>query len=101
MKKKSLYQKLLEAIDNQLNEITREKLRGTKLQTYISKKEDVTTQLNHIFEGQNRILIPFNTGTNYTGRDAEMIEYINMLRNEGWTIDFNEPFGYATKIVKS
>ena len=101
MKKKSLYQKLLEAIDNQLNEITREKLRGTKLQTYISKKEDATTQLNHIFEGQNRILIPFNTGTNYTGRDAEMIEYINRLRNEGWAIDFNEPFGYATKIVKS
>ena len=101
MKKKSIYQKLLEAINNQLNEITREKLRGTKLQTYISKKEDATTQLNHIFEGENRILIPFNTGANYTGRDAEMIEYINRLRNEGWTIDFNEPFGYATKIVKS
>lgn len=101
MKKKSIYQKLLEVIDNQLNEITQEKLVATRLQTYISKKEDATTQLNHIFEGENRILIPFNTGTNYTGRDAEMIEYINMLRNDGWTIDFNEPFGYATKIVKS
>jgi hypothetical protein len=100
MKNKNFYKSLLEAVKKQLNEISEEELEKTNIVNYLKRK--TSKQLNEIFENADRIAIPFSQeDSSDNSKDSQLLGYINELRKQGWTIDFNEPFGYATKVVES
>lgn len=100
MKNKNFYKSLLEAVKKQLNEISEEELEKTNIANYLKRK--TSKQLNEIFENADRIAIPFSQeDSSDNSKDSQLLGYINELRKQGWTIDFNEPFGYATKVVES
>jgi len=95
------YKFLSEAVEKKsLNEISQYDLENTKIEKYLKGKD--SEQLEAIFEGKKRIAIPFESedaGLSHT--DKELINYIKILRDQGWTVDLSEPFGYASKIVTS
>jgi hypothetical protein len=95
------YKFLSEAVEKKsLNEISQQTLEDTKLETYLKRKD--SDQLEAIFEGKKRIAIPFESeDTGLSRTDKELINYIKILRDDGWTVDLSEPFGYASKIVTS
>ena len=95
------YKYLSEAVEKKsLNEISQQALEDTKLETYLKRKD--SDQLETIFEGKKRIAIPFESdGANLSRTDRQLLDYIKQLRQEGWTVDLSEPFGYASKIVTS
>ena len=94
------YKFLSEAVEKKsLQEITSQEYRDTKLDKYLKNKE--SDQLETLFDGKKRFAIPVSGEIGENPRDREMLGYINQLREQGWTIDFSEPFGYAFKIIKS
>lgn len=94
------YKFLSKAVEKKtLKEITSYDLEQTKITKYLKNK--TSDQLSSLFDGKNRFAIPIVGETSENPRDREMLDYINQLRGQGWTIDFSEPFGYASKIVKS
>lgn len=106
MSSKKLYRLLHEAVKKQLREI--EERDVNQLERYLKHKTVESDQLDSIFEGKNRIVIPFKSAEldasdirKFDTRDIYMYSYIQKLRRDGWTVDLTEPFGYASKIVKS
>lgn len=106
MSSKKLYRLLHEAVKKQLREIQERDV--NQLERYLKHKTVESDQLDSIFEGKNRIVIPFKSAEldasdirKFDTRDIYMYSYIQNLRRNGWTVDLTEPFGYASKIVKS
>ena len=95
------YKFLSEAVEKKsLNEISQYDLENTKIEKYLKGKD--SDQLEAIFEGKKRIAIPFESeDAGLSSTDKELINYIKILRDQGWTVDLSEPFGYASKIVTS
>ena len=87
----------LKEAKNKLNEISDTRLKSIRLEKYLAGKK--SGQLEEIFKGKDRILIDYYNAENDT--DDKLISYINILKKQGWTVDLNEPFGYAHKIVES
>ena len=106
MNSKKLYKLLHEAVKKQLVEIQERDV--NQLERYLKYKTIESDQLETIFEGKNRIVIPFKNEEigaedirKFNTRDIYMYSYIQKLRQDGWTVDLTEPFGYASKIVNS
>lgn len=103
MNSKKLYKLLSEAVEKQLKEVVEKDVK--KLEKYLIKFNATSSQLEPIFEGKKRILIPFKSADpdtyNMNDRDYQMYDYIRQVRQQGWTVDLSEPFGYAYKIVES
>lgn len=107
---KNWYKFLSEAVQKQLNEISKEELEKTKVEKYLLDKEekyakgrggDVSKEpLEPIFEGKKRFAIPFGSKNDMSPNDKALLFYISKVREQGWTVDLNEPFGYATKVVE-
>lgn len=107
---KNWYKFLSESVQKQLNEISKEELEKTKVEKYLLDKEEKYAQgkggdvskepLEPIFEGKKRFAIPFGSKTDMSPNDRALLFYISKIREQGWTVDLNEPFGYATKIVE-
>jgi hypothetical protein len=94
------YKFLSEAVEKKsLNEISQQDLENTKLEKYLKGKD--SDQLEAIFEGKKRIAIPFVSEESGDKNDQELLNYIKILRDAGWTVDLSEPFGYASKIITS
>ena len=82
-----------------LTEITANRLKKTRMKSYLAKKSP--NQLEHIFDGKLRFTQPFISGAS-GDRDEQLLYFIKKIQIElGWNVDLSEPFGYATKTVKS
>lgn len=99
------YKFLSEAVENKksLNEISKNQLQQSRMHDFL--EEYPPNQFDKLFDGKNRFTIPIESGEEVIAqksyRDQQMLQYINDLRKDGWTIDFSEPFGYASKIITS
>jgi hypothetical protein len=99
------YKFLTEAVENKksLNEISKNQLEKTRMYDFLEQYP--LNQFDKLFDGKNRFTIPIESGEEVIAqkshRDQQMLQYINDLRKDGWTIDFSEPFGYASKIITS
>lgn len=81
-----------------LNEIREKTIQYAGVQRTLNKVR--STQLEEIFEGTQRVAIPITAETK-SATDYLMLNYVNQVRKQGWTINLDEPFGYATKVVES
>jgi hypothetical protein len=93
------YSYLTENTKIKINEILDSELIKLRLEKHLTKKK--SKQLEHIFDGKDRISIPLVSGEN-NARDKQMLEYIKEIQAKlGWNVDLTQPFGYATKTVQS
>lgn len=99
------YKFLSEAVENRksLNEISKFELERTRMYDFL--EDHPPNQFDKLFDGKKRFTIPIESGeegiAQRSFRDQLMLQYINDLRKDGWTIDFSEPFGYAIKMITS